>query len=198
MSTQPSQRSVFQPDLPQGLKYLPDFISAEEADNLVRKIDTQPWCNDLKRRVQHYGFRYDYKARQARAEGYLGPLPSFLQGLAEQMTHAGHFGFVPDQAIVNEYMPGQGISAHVDCRPCFGDVIASLSLLSSCVMCLENTKVSQKTDLLLEPGSLLILSGEARHVLTHAIPARKSDMVNDQKQPRSRRLSLTFRQMRFD
>ena len=109
MSTQPSQRSVFQPDPPQGLKYLPDFISAEEADNLVRKIDTQPWCDDLKRRVQHYGFRYDYKARQARAEDYLGPLPSFLQGLAEQMTHAGHFGFVPDQAIVNEYMPGGGI-----------------------------------------------------------------------------------------
>ncbi len=64
-------------------------------------------------------------------------------------------------------------------------------------MRLENRKVSQKVDLVLEPESLLVLSGEARNVWTHAIPARKSDIVNGQKQPRSRRLSLTFREMRF-
>ena len=197
MSTQLSQLSFFQPDLPSGLKYRPEFVSGEEADYLVNKIDAQPWRSDLKRRVQHYGYRYDYKARQAREEDYLGPLPPFLQVLAERLTHAGHFGSVPDQVIVNEYMPGQGISAHVDCRPCFGDVIASLSLLSSCVMRLENRKISQQIDLTLEPGSLLVLSGEARHVWTHAIPARKSDIVNGQKHPRSRRLSLTFREMRF-
>ncbi|WP_299778355.1 alpha-ketoglutarate-dependent dioxygenase AlkB [uncultured Roseobacter sp.] len=197
MSTQLSQLSFFQPDLPSGSKYLAEFISGEEADYLMHKIDAQPWRSDLKRRVQHYGYRYDYKARQAREEDYLGPLPPFLQNLAERLAHAGHFGSVPDQVIVNEYMPGQGISAHVDCRPCFGDVIASLSLLSSCVMRLENRKISQQVNLALEPGSLLVLSGEARHVWTHAIPARKSDIVNGQKHPRSRRLSLTFREMRF-
>ncbi|MCG7493054.1 alpha-ketoglutarate-dependent dioxygenase AlkB [Thalassobius sp. Cn5-15] len=197
MSTQLSQLSFFQPDLPSGLKYLPDFVSVEEAGCLIHKLDAQSWRSDLKRRVQHYGYRYDYKARQAREEDYLGPLPPFLQGLAEHLTHAGHFGSAPDQVIVNEYMPGQGISAHVDCRPCFGDVIASLSLLSPCVMRLENRKISQQVDLTLEPGSLLVLSGEARHVWTHAIPARKSDIVNGQTHPRSRRLSLTFREMRF-
>ncbi|WP_195819404.1 alpha-ketoglutarate-dependent dioxygenase AlkB [Roseobacter sp. MH60115] len=197
MSTQPSQFSFFQPDLPSSLSYQPDFISAEEADCLAHKIDAQSWRNDLKRRVQHYGYRYDYKSRQARKEDYIGPLPPFLQVLAERLTHSGHFDSVPDQVIVNEYMPGQGISAHVDCRPCFGDVIASLSLLSSCVMRLENREASQKVDLVLEPGSLLVLSDDARHVWTHAIPARKSDIVNGQKQPRSRRLSLTFREMRF-
>lgn len=198
MSTQPSQLSFFQPDLPSGLKYLPDFISAGEADFLVHKIDAQPWHDDLKRRVQHYGYRYDYKARQTREEDYLGALPAYLQVLAERLTHAGHFDAVPDQVIVNEYMPGQGISSHVDCRPCFGDVVASLSLLSSCMMCLEDRGAGQKADLVLKPGSLLVLSGEARHVWTHAIPARKSDIVHGQKQPRSRRLSLTFREMRFD
>lgn len=197
MSTQLSQLSFFQHELPSGLKYLPDFVSGEEADDLEHKIDAQPWRNDLKRRVQHYGYRYDYKARQAWEEDYLGSLPLFLQILAERLSHADHFGPVPDQVIVNEYMPGQGISAHVDCRPCFGDVIASLSLLSSCVMRLENRKISQQVDLALEPGSLLVLSGEARHVWTQAIPARKSDTVNGQKHPRSRRLSATFREMSF-
>jgi len=176
---------------------LPDFVSGEEADFLVHKIDAQPWCSDLKRRVQHFGYRYDYKARQARKEDYLGPLPPFLSDLAERLASAGYFVSAPDQVIVNEYMPGQGISAHVDCRPCFGDVITSLSLLSSCIMRLENRKISQQVDLVLEPGSLLMLSGQARHVWTHAIPARKSDIVDGRTHRRSRRLSLTFRQMRF-
>jgi alkylated DNA repair dioxygenase AlkB len=153
MSTLLSQLSFFQPDLPSGLQYLPDFISGDESEYLVNKIDAQPWRSDLKRRVQHYGYRYDYEARQAREEDYLGPLPPFLRVLAESLTQAGHFSSVPNQVIVNEYMPGQGISAHVDCRSCFGDVIASLSLLSSCVMRLENRKINQHVDLTLDPGA---------------------------------------------
>jgi alkylated DNA repair dioxygenase AlkB len=39
-----------------------------------------------------------------------------------------------DQAIINEYQPGQGISPHVDCVPCFGPVVAAISLGSDCVM----------------------------------------------------------------
>jgi alkylated DNA repair dioxygenase AlkB len=46
---------------------------------------------------------------------------------------------------------------------------------------------------ILEPRSLLILSSEARYEWTHEIPARKSDEVNGVKQPRARRISLTFR-----
>lgn len=92
----------------------------------------------------------------------------------------------------------QGISAHVDCRPCFGDVIASLSLLSPCVMRLEHRSAGRRADLWLEPRSLLVLTGEARHVWTHAIPARKSDRLNGKRRVLSRRLSLTFRDMRFD
>jgi alkylated DNA repair dioxygenase AlkB len=40
---------------------------------------------------------------------------------------------------------------------------------------------------------LLILSGEARYDWTHEIPARKSDVINGARQPRTRRVSLTFR-----
>lgn len=198
MSTGYSQLSFLPSDTPSGLKYVPDFLAAADAHALVHWIDRHPWCNDLRRRVQHYGYRYDYKARQARKEDFLGPLPAFLQAWAERLAYAGHFGSVPDQVIVNEYMPGQGISAHVDCRPCFGDAIASLSLLSACVMRLERRETRQRTEILLEPGSALILTGEARHRWTHAIPARKSDAVNGQKRVRARRLSLTFRAMRFD
>lgn len=197
MATPPSQLSFFPDEWPEGLTYLENYISEDEADRLVQKIDATPWRADLKRRVQHYGYRYDYKARQARREDYLGPLPELYQQLAERLTSEGHFQAVPDQVIVNEYQPGQGITAHIDCQPCFGETIASLSLLSACVMRFASQACSQQIELHLQPASLLVLSTDARHFWTHAIPARKTDILEGQKHLRSRRLSLTFRTMKF-
>ena len=198
MATPLSQLSFFPDEWPDGLTYLANFIREDEAERLVREIDAAPWRTDLKRRVQHYGHRYDYKARQARWEDYLGPLPDLFQHLAERLTSEGHFQAVPDQVIVNEYQPGQGISAHIDCQPCFGETIASLSLLSACVMRFTSQKSAQKMDLPLQPDSLLVMAGDARHEWTHAIPARKTDLVEGRKSQRTRRISLTFRQMRFE
>lgn len=198
MATPPSQLSFFPDEWPDGLTYLENYISEDEADRLVQEIDAAPWRADLKRRVQHYGYRYDYKARQARREDYLGPLPELFQQMAERLTIEGYFKLVPDQVIVNEYQPGQGISAHIDCQPCFGETIASLSLLSACVMRFASQTLSQQMQLHLQSASLLVLSGDARHLWTHAIPARKMDVFEGQKHFRSRRLSLTFRTMKFE
>lgn len=141
-------------------------------------VDASAWLTDLKRRVQHNGYRYDYKARQARREDRIGPLPDFLKGVAKRLACEGVFSKPPDQVIVNEYLPGQGISAHIDCRPCFGETVAILSLGSACVMRFEHHPSSRTVDLALQPLSLLTISGEARHEWTHAIPARKSDLID--------------------
>ena len=92
---------------------------------------------------------------------------------------------------MNEYEPGQGISKHVDCVPCFGNAIASLSLGSTCVM--EFSRPEAKVPVLLEPRSVVILQGDARYHWCHAIPARKNDTYAGRLIPRSRRISLTFR-----
>jgi len=128
------------PDIP-GLEYVPDFISPAEERALIQAIDDQPWMSDLKRRVQHYGYKYDYKARAVTPDSYLGPLPDWLESILEKLP------FKPDQAIVNEYEPGQGISAHIDCVPCFDDTIASLSLGSGTVM--QFTNGQEKHDMYL-------------------------------------------------
>ncbi len=176
-----------EPEIPQinGLKYASDFIAADEERTLLAQINNQPWLTDLKRRVQHYGYKYDYKARTVTQDSYLGPLPDWLAPIIAKLS------FKPDQAIVNEYLPGQGISAHIDCQPCFGDTIASLSLGSAVTM--QFAKSERKEELHLAPRSLITLSGEARHHWTHAIPARKSDIVNGVNFPRERRISVTFR-----
>jgi alkylated DNA repair dioxygenase AlkB len=45
----------------------------------------------------------------------------------------------------------------------------------------------------LEPGSLLVLSGEARFAWTHGIAARRFDVIDGVRTARARRVSLTFR-----
>jgi len=180
------------PNIP-GLTYISGFITPDEEKALISSIDAQPWLNDLKRRVQHYGYKYDYKARAIGNDAYLGPLPGWLSSISNKLLGDRIFPSAPDQAIVNEYLPGQGISAHIDCVPCFADMIASLSLGSPCIMEFSNPKTSQKKSIVLEDRSLIVLSGPARYEWQHAIPARKSDIIDGIKTERARRISLTFR-----
>ena len=171
-----------------GLLYLPDYITPQEEIRLTKLINQQKWDNTLQRRVQHYGYRYDYKARKVTPDMYLGKLPNWLGNIANQIHQDGLCELVPDQAIINEYKPGQGISPHVDCQACFGPRIFSLSLGSQVIM--EFTKTGKaKVEIPLAPRSLVMLYGEARNRWKHGIPARSRDHGI----ARGTRISLTFR-----
>lgn len=176
-----------------GLTVAPDYLGVDVERHLLATIDDQPWLTDLQRRVQHYGYRYDYKARKVAADMFLGPLPDWAGQLASRLFREGWFERQPDQLIVNEYQPGQGITKHVDCVPCFGPTIASLSLGSSCMLDLENKQAGQKHSVPLAPRSLFLLQREARYQWTHAVPARKKDSIGGKTAIRNRRVSLTFR-----
>lgn len=168
-------------------------IAPEEAERLLAAVDAASWRSDLKRRVQHYGWRYDYRERRVTPDMYMGELPAWLTRVTDLVGRLPEFSRRPDQVIVNEYLPGQGISGHVDCERCFGPVIASLSLGGLVEMTFRRKRAGEQRSLVLEPLTLLILSDEARYDWTHEIPARKSDLVDGQRQARSRRVSLTFR-----
>ncbi len=181
---------------PSGLQYIRDYITEDQQDWLLTQIDKHEWLNDLKRRVQHYGFKYDYKARKVNRDMHIGELPEWLKRLSEKLHKDEHMPEVADQVIVNEYQPGQGISGHIDCEPCFRDTIASLSLGSGCVMDFTNKDdKTQKIPAWLAPRSLVVLSGEARYKWLHGIAARKSDPCEGEKHERGRRVSLTFRKV---
>lgn len=192
------QSSLFETPQPtiSGLTYIPDFIDSVTESALIKTIDTQPWITELKRRVQHYGWSYDYKARSVTNDLRIGALPDWLQSYAVRLQQAGLFSEMPDQVIINEYEPGQGISAHIDCVPCFADTIASLSLGSPCVMDFTHSKAGEKSSLLLEPRSLIVLTDDARYVWQHAIAGRKTDRHQGQIIQRARRISLTFRKVK--
>ncbi|MBW4575742.1 MAG: alpha-ketoglutarate-dependent dioxygenase AlkB [Aphanothece sp. CMT-3BRIN-NPC111] len=178
-----------------GLQYISNFISPDEQQKLLQEVDAQPWSQELKRRVQHYGYRYDYKSRSVAPSMYLGALPDWAGEIVKRITLENCLNILPDQVIVNEYQPGQGISQHIDCESCFTDTIISLSLGSSCIMDFSQKLKKEKKSLFLEPGSLLVLKDAARYEWQHGIPQRKTDLWQGNKIPRERRVSLTFRKV---
>ncbi len=177
------------------LYYIPDLISIEEEALLIEIIDAQPWLDDLKRRVQHYGYKYNYKSRRIDTTMKIGDLPDWLDNIAEKLLTLGIFKEKPDQVIINEYLPGQGISPHIDCEPCFDDTIVSLSLLSGVTMDFTHSIKNEKVAVYLQPRSIVVLQGGSRYDWQHSIAPRKTDVCENKNIKRSRRVSLTFRKV---
>ncbi|TAG43329.1 MAG: alpha-ketoglutarate-dependent dioxygenase AlkB [Cytophagia bacterium] len=176
-----------------GFFYIPEYITQEEHTFLWQNVSAEKWLDDLKRRVQHYGYKYNYKTRFIDYTMKIGELPSWITSLAKKLKDDGFMQNMPDQLIINEYLAGQGIANHVDCEPCFGDTIVSLSLGSTCIMDFINKYTKEKIEALLEPRSLVILKDEARYDWTHGIKGKKTDFFKNQKHERNTRISLTFR-----
>lgn len=176
--------------LPLGLSYYPNFITFEYESKLIQQLDSQTfqWSNELKRRVQHYGYKYNYSEKKVAKENYLGPLPDIFEPIIEKLRNTIQ-SKRPNQIIVNEYLPGQGIGKHIDCVTCFEEQICSLSLGSNCEMEFEEVGTGNFQVTLLERCSLISLKGPARYNWQHSIKPKLSD--NGIK--RSRRISLTFR-----
>ena len=180
-----------------GVIYDPAFLSFDECARLLADIDAQTgqWRDDLRRRVQHYGWRYDYKARAVTADMRIGPLPDFILPVADALRERGWFAQTPDQVIVNEYEPGQGIAAHAD-RDCFGPAVATLSLGDRWPMRFTPPEGAdgEPLELFLDVGSLTVLTDAARTHWHHAILPRRSDPDGQGgRRKRQRRVSVTFR-----
>ncbi|KAI4327916.1 hypothetical protein L6164_020325 [Bauhinia variegata] len=206
-----------------GIYLVHDFISAKEEEELLQAVDSRPWKNLSKRRVQHYGYEFCYDIRNVNIRHCLGELPSFVSPILERISSFPNFtnaeNIVLDQLTVNEYPPGVGLSPHIDTHSAFEDLIFSLSLAGPCIMEFRryengdrlpkdsstDTKLESSEDdlnfikrvIYLPPRSVLLMSGEARYAWHHYIPHHKIDVVNDRVIRRaSRRVSFTFRKVR--
>lgn len=180
-----------------GLKIWEEFLTSYEQVECASMVDAaeEMWRGDLKRRVQHYGWLYDYKAKAITSDMRVGPLPDWLARIARKLyDETGLFERVPEQVIVNEYEPGQGIATHTD-HPGFGPTVCTISLLDDWEMDFsENWK--DKMPALLRRGSCVLMTDEARHLWQHGIAKRRSEQTPGGKRDRKRRLSLTFRTVR--
>jgi alkylated DNA repair dioxygenase AlkB len=170
------------PPIP-GLRYLTEYVSEAQEEALAAAIDRLPWDTTWRRWRQPYGYGKG---------GAVPPLPAWGRWLADNLFAGSVTDVAFDQMLVNEYLPGQGIASHRDYAP-FGRTVASLSLLSPCVMDFRHRTTGRREQLLLEHRSLLVLSDAARYDWEHGIAPRKKDVWHGIPIERGRRLSVTFR-----
>ncbi|KAF8468640.1 hypothetical protein JB92DRAFT_3059197 [Gautieria morchelliformis] len=109
------------------------------------------------------------------------------------------------QAILNHYIPGEGITPHVDLLTRFADGIVAVSLGGGTVMTFRrvvdngsaNELEGDRWDVYLPARSILVLTGDARYKWTHGIEGRLADCVADKGDPswiqRETRVSITLR-----
>jgi alkylated DNA repair dioxygenase AlkB len=175
-----------------GLTLIENFITKAQERELITQIyrEEAPWNLSLKRRTQHYGYEYQYSRGGTLKK--IEEIPDFGHIVLNQIIKEGLLVETEpesfNQLIINEYLPGQGIAAHIDSN-IFGPLILSVSLGSQCTMVFQHKEKKDKIEVLLKPRTLLMMEGEARTLWTHMIPGRKKD----QGISRDTRVSLTFR-----
>jgi alkylated DNA repair dioxygenase AlkB len=108
-----------------GLHYRPNYLSSDEAHDLVAQIDAGAWDTSWERRRQLFGAVYG-KAVQVHQ-----PLPEWSTQLAQRMETDGLTPFRFDQMLVNEYLSGQGIALHQDYQT-YGQTVASEFIITLC------------------------------------------------------------------
>ena len=161
--------------LPEGFRYHPSLLSADEEAALARELAALPFKPfdfhgyQANRQVVGFGYRYDYD-RRAVVEA--APFPSFLEPLRRKIAES--FERSADafrQVLINEYRPGAGIGWHRD-KPQFDEVVG-VSLLAPCVFRFrrKSGETWDRRTLTVEPRSAYLLTGPSRTIWEHSIPA---------------------------
>ncbi|XP_054567256.1 alpha-ketoglutarate-dependent dioxygenase alkB homolog 6 isoform X3 [Eptesicus fuscus] len=135
---------------PPVIYYVPDFISKEEEEYLLRQVFNAPkpkWTQLSGRKLQNWGGLPHPRGMVPER------LPLWLQRYVDKVSDLNLFGGVPaNHVLVNQYLPGEGIMPRPPPRPV--------------------------TSLLLEPCSLLVLRGTAYTHLLHGIAAASVDPLD--------------------
>lgn len=177
--------------LPAGFRYVPEFLTPEEHDDLIRWFGSLEFHEirmhgiTAKRRTIHYGWLYEYESFRVTPGP---PVPDELLPLRARAAELAGVGAEDlGEALVSEYKPGAAIGWHRD-APMFGTVVG-ISLGAPCRFRFQTgTGTERRTaELTAEPRSLYILDGEARSKWQHSIPAVKE-----------LRYSITFRTLRSE
>jgi alkylated DNA repair dioxygenase AlkB len=177
-------------EAPDGLRYLPDFLSGDEERALVDEISRLDFREIhmhgvvARRTVVHYGWDYGYESWRLTPAP---PPPRFLESVRARCAEAA--GLEPgalEEVLVSRYPPGASIGWHRD-APMFGPSVIGVSLLGVARMRFrrEGGGTYQTFALELAPRSAYILAGAARSSWQHTLSPVKT-----------LRYSLSFRTVR--
>ena len=179
------------PKFPAGFTYVPDFLTIEEEENLLREVLRIPLHTFLfqgfeaKRKVASFGYDYSFERRDI-SKGT--EIPDEFHWLIKKVKlfsgATGNF----EELLITEYPVGSVINWHRDAPPF--ETIAGISLQSDCVFRMrphDKSRRERKSIISFETKrrSLYIMEGESRLEWEHSILPVKST-----------RYSITLRTLR--
>lgn len=174
-----------------GLLLFHDFISESMEAELINEIDSQTWVVDYDRRLQYYGYRNELETPYSLI-AFPVAMPPLIRTLSENIVEQQIVSMQPDQVIVNEYAPGEGLRPHKD-RNYFENQICGVNLGSGCIMRFIKISGGDVVDVEMPRRSVYVMQDDARYKWNHAVPSRKKDVVDGNVKHRERRLSITYR-----
>jgi len=175
----------------EGLSYYDNVISEELENELMQYLNEAKWkhvSGTGSREVIQLGYDYDYRSQKV-TKG--DDIPDVIEKLKSLIPDGEKY----NQCIINKYLPGQGISAHIDSKN-FGDTIVCFTIGSTATMVFAPTKeINEKYSIpiLVKPNSVYIMTGPARYQWTHEMTTNKTDKIDGKITKRKTRISLTFR-----
>ncbi|KAJ6578769.1 hypothetical protein DFH09DRAFT_347382 [Mycena vulgaris] len=178
--------------------YLPDFLTEDEEQYLIRKINEYPqqrWKQLANRRLQLWGG--ELTSKNVLITQPMPPCVETYPDIINRLKSTGIFTASPhgkpNHIIMNEYLPGQGIMPHED-GPAYFPVVATISLGSHSVFHYYQYKRDavgaqpERTEgrsidptpvlsILLEPRSVVISERALYSSHLHAIREIEEDMI---------------------
>ncbi|HEY7811245.1 MAG TPA: alpha-ketoglutarate-dependent dioxygenase AlkB [Allosphingosinicella sp.] len=177
------------PNLPEGLRYQPELITAEEEQALAARLAELPFkAFEFQgflgnRRTVSFGLHYEFNGSGLQETE---EMPDWLLPVRDRAAAwAGLAGDALEHVLVTEYAPGAGIGWHRD-RPVFADVVG-LSLLAPARLRFRKPAGEkwERKALVAAPRSAYLLRGPAREEWQHSIAAMEA-----------LRYSITFRSLK--
>ena len=152
------------------------------------------------RKVVHYGYKYDYNSKGVTEQ--IEEFPHIIEILRDSIPRIweDYSEFCDgkgveeklNQCIINRYLPGQGISPHID-KLDYGNVIVCFTFLFGREM--EFTFEGKIYKIYTPPGSMYVMTGESRYKWRHQMKSKKIDVIDGKKIPREECFSITFREV---
>ena len=174
-----TQRSARAPghaaELPPGFRYVEAVLEPDDERRLIDLLVALPWeavvfrGYEARRRVVHFGHRYDFEARGVSPGLPIPPPLIELRAQAAALADDDPERYV--EVLATEYRPGATIGWHSD-APAFGSTVLGISLASACRMRFRRRTADgwARVDQVLEPRSAYVIGGEARSAWQHSIP----------------------------
>uniref|UniRef100_A0A914UYT9 Alpha-ketoglutarate-dependent dioxygenase AlkB-like domain-containing protein n=2 Tax=Plectus sambesii TaxID=2011161 RepID=A0A914UYT9_9BILA len=173
-----------------GLLLAHDFITPEEEDSLMKKIDGVEWIlSQSGRRKQDYGPRVNFKHKKVKYDRFVG-MPDYADLVLERMRALSpeKLGeYQPFELCNLEYDPNRqsAIEFHQDDMWIWGNRLISVNLLSGSVMTLIEEQQRKMVFVPMPRYSLLCMADDARYRWKHGIIAKHINV---------RRVALTMRE----